>query len=71
MNEDELKKRTKQFALRIMKLVADESEFWLELIIDGELMKKECVEPLLVEAGELIAIFTRSINTAKTPKNLK
>ena len=118
MDEEELKRRTKQFALRIIKLVdalpkttsgraignqlvrcgtsvganyrsacrgrskaefiaklgiveeeADESEFWLELLIDGEIMKKELVEPLRVEAGELTAIFTSSIKSAK--RNLK
>jgi four helix bundle protein len=115
VNQKELKERTKQFALRIFKLVealpqntvgraignqlvrsgtsvganyrsacrgkskadfvaklktvaeeADESEFWLELIIDGKILKKELVEPLFVEAGELTAIFTSSINTAKS-----
>lgn len=51
---------------------ADESAFWLELIIDGKILKKELVDPLLVEAGELTAIFTSSINTAKSKiRNLK
>ena len=119
MTEDELKQRTKQFALRIMKLVgalpntpvgrtignqlvrcgtsvganyraacrgrskadfiaklgivveeADESAYWLELIIDGKLLKCELVESLLQEANELTAIFTSSINTSRS-KNLK
>jgi len=92
MNEEELKKRTKQFALRVMKLVgvlqktiegraignqlirsgtsvganyrsackgrskkefiaklgiveeeADESAYWMELIIEGDLLKRELV----------------------------
>lgn len=113
MTEDELKKRTKLFALRILKLVAalpktvagrtignqlarsgtsvaanyraacrgrskaefvsklgvveeeaDESALWLELIIDGELMKKHVVEPLWCEANELVAIMTSSRKTA-------
>ena len=95
MDEEELKRRTKQFALRIIKLVdalpkttsgraignqlvrcgtsvganyrsacrgrskaefiaklgiveeeADESKFWLELLIDGEIMKKKFIKPL-------------------------
>src|ERR1700745_3431379 len=98
MNEQEMIKRTKQFALRIMKLVealpqtaqgrtiasqlmrsgtsvaanyraacrarskpefiarlgtveeeADESAFWLELIIDSALMSEDKVRPLLIE----------------------
>ena len=96
MNADDLKKRTKQFALRILKLVAalpntvagkaiggqlvragtsvganyraacrgrskaefvaklgiteeeaDESGYWMEIIIDGELLNRRQVEPLL------------------------
>ena len=117
MNETELKKRTKDFALRIIKLSnalpnntsgkviryqlvksgtsvganyrsacrgrskaefiaklgiveeeADESAFWLELIIDGKLMKPELVEPLLKEVNELTAIFAQSIKTARRKK---
>ncbi len=107
MTEDDLKKLTKQFALRILKLVAalprtlagrtiggqlvrsgtsvaanyraacrarskaefisrlgvveeeaDESALWLELIIEGELMKKALVQPLWTEADEIVAIMT-------------
>jgi four helix bundle protein len=113
MTEDELKKRTKLFALRVLKLIAalpktvagrtiggqlarsgtsvaanyraacrarskaefisrlgvveeeaDESALWLELIIEGELMKKTLVEPLWVEADELVAIMTSSRKSA-------
>ena len=114
MTEEDLKRRTKQFALRVMKLVdalpnrvvgrtiaaqlvragtsvganyravcrarshadfvskigiveeeADESAFWLELVIDGKLLRKELVQPLLQEAGELTAIFAKSRQTAR------
>ncbi len=51
--------------LGIVEEEADESEFWLELLIDGKTVKKELVEPLLMEAGELTAIFTSSIKSAK------
>jgi four helix bundle protein len=113
MTEDDLKKRTKQFALRIIKLVAalpktlagrtiggqlvrsgtsvaanyraacrarskaefisrlgvveeeaDESALWLELIMESQLMKKPLVEPLWVEADELVAIMTSSRKSA-------
>src|SRR5438105_8959385 len=109
MNADDLKKRTKQFALRILKLVAalpntvagraiggqlvragtsvganyraacrgrskaefiaklgtveeeaDESGYWLELIVDAALMKESQVKPLLQEANELTAIMAAS-----------
>ena len=106
MNPEELKKRTKQFALRILKLVSalpnnvqgraiggqlvrsgtsvgsnyraacrgrskaefiaklgiveeegDESVYWMELIIEAELLKQQQVEPLLNEAQELTRIM--------------
>ena len=42
----------------------DESYFWLEFIIDEELLK-QLVEPLLKEANELTAIFIASRKTAR------
>ncbi len=115
MGSEELKRRTKSFALRVMRLVealpktatgravghqlvrsgtsvganyraacrgrskaefaakvgtvaeeADESCFWMELIIEGHLLPAEQVQPLLDEANELTAIFTASTKTAKT-----
>jgi hypothetical protein len=36
--------------------------------IEASLMKRERVEPLLKEAGELTAIFARSIYTARKSK---
>ena len=113
MNEQELITRTKQFALRIMKLVgplpksiegraignqimrsgtsvganyrgacrarskvefiaklgtveeeADETAFWLELIIEGKLLRAKQTQPLLTEAIELVAITAASRKTA-------
>ncbi len=118
MKADELKDRTKKFALRILKMVrsfpktreadvigtqllrcgtsvaanyraacrarsqadfiskitiveeeSDESAFWMEFIIDAEILKKNLVEDLLKEANELTAIFTASGKTARTNKN--
>ena len=115
MNAEDLKKRTKQFALRVLKLVdalpnntqgravggqlvragtsvasnyraackgrsqaefiaklgtveeeADESAFWLELIIEGSLLKPKLVEPLLNEANELTRIMASSRITARS-----
>ena len=109
----DLKARTKQFALRVMKMVdalprtiqgrtiakqitrratsvaanyraacrarsraefiakigvveeeADESCFWLELIIDSGLLTDERIRPLLSEAGELVAIMAASRKSA-------
>lgn len=113
MTEDDLKKRTKLFALRILKLVAalpktlagrtivanwcdlelrsqltieqrgrarskaefisrlgvveeeaDESALWLELIMESQLMKRALVEPLWIEADEIVAIMTSSRKSA-------
>ena len=115
MDADELKKRTKKFALRILKLVAalpntvqgrtvggqlaragtsvgsnyravcrsrsraefiarigvvleeaDESAFWLELIIEGQLLPAKLVQSLLDEANELTGIMATSRITASS-----
>ena len=52
---------------------ADESAYWMEMIIEAELIKSSLVKPLLAEANEIVAIITSSrISAAKKPiKNLK
>jgi four helix bundle protein len=113
MNETEMKQRTKQFALRVLKLAdalpktrsgnaiggqivrsgtsvaanyralcraksradfinktsiveeeADESCFWLELLVDAGLLGSRQVQPLLQEANEITAILVASRKTA-------
>jgi len=113
VNADDFKKRTKRFALRILKLVealpntvsgrtiggqlvrsgtsvgsnyraacrgrsraefiaklgiveeeADESAYWLELIIEGALLNAPLVQPLLDEANELTRMTSKSRVTA-------
>ncbi|HXP35990.1 MAG TPA: four helix bundle protein [Chthoniobacterales bacterium] len=113
MNEQEMKQRTKTFALRILDLAdalprtrsgnviagqivrsgtsvaanyralcraksradfvnktsivkeeADESCFWLELLIDPGLLAPRRVQPLFKKANELTAIFVASRKTA-------
>ena len=51
--------------LSIVLEETDESAFWLEFIIDEELLKRKKVEPLLKEAEELTAIFFSSRKTAR------
>jgi len=112
---DELRLRTKQFALRVIRLVgalpktiegraianqlvrcgtsvaanyraacrarsrmnllrkwgvvleeADETQLWLELIIESKLLPIKQVEPLLGEATELVAIFVTSRKSASS-----
>lgn len=48
---------------------SDESCFWLELIIESGLMKKELVQGLLREANEITAIMYSTRNSAS--KRLK
>lgn len=117
MTKEELKERTKKFALMIMKLTedlpntqagrtignqiirsgtsvaanyrsacrarsnadfvskitiveeeSDETLFWLELITEGNLIKKDKLQELIKEADELTAIFTASGKTARQNK---
>jgi four helix bundle protein len=44
---------------------ADETVFWLELLISTDIMKGERVDTLLEEANQLLAIFAASQRTAK------
>ncbi len=118
MNKDDLKKRTKEFALRVMTLVdhlpknakgrvlgdqllrsatsvganyraacrarstaefiaklgtvleeADESTFWMELIVEGGLLPAKRVTSLLAEANEFTAIFFTARRTTQQSKN--
>ena len=114
VNKEEMKRRTKLFALRVIRLVeslprgrtsevigrqllrsatsvganyraacraksradfiskmgtvedeADESMYWIELLIESELVQHDRVADLLDEADQLIAITVSSITTAK------
>ena len=51
--------------LSIVLEETDESAFWLEFIIDEQIMEKENVISLLNEANELVSIFYASRKTAK------
>jgi four helix bundle protein len=113
MNEPQMKNRTKQFALRVLRIAdalptnrsgnvianqiarcgtsvaanyralcraksradfihktsiveeeADESGFWLELVVDAGLMTAARVKPLLDEASEITAMLVASRKTA-------
>jgi four helix bundle protein len=114
MSNENLKQQTKQFALRVIKLVeslpsdqtcrilgkqflrsgtsvganyraacrskspadfiskmgtveeeADESGYWMELLVEAGKVKSAKLSALLQEAGELTAIAVSSINTAR------
>lgn len=44
---------------------ADETSYWLELIMDGKLLNRELVESLHKESEELCAMFYSSIQSSK------
>lgn len=118
MDKEELKTRTKKFALRVINLVnalpntragnvigsqllrsgtsvganyravcfskskadfisklgtvieeADESAFWMELIIESKLMEKNLVEKLLNETYEIVAIMVSSRKSSMKNKS--
>jgi four helix bundle protein len=52
--------------LGIVEEEADESAFWLELIIEGALLSAVLVQPLLDEANELTKIMANSRVTASS-----
>ena len=44
---------------------ADETVFWLEMLVDSEIVRKEKMVELLGEANQLVLIFSASRSTAK------
>jgi four helix bundle protein len=50
--------------LGVVEEEADESAFWLELIIETHLLSAAKVRPLLIEAGEIVAMMASSKKTA-------
>jgi four helix bundle protein len=120
MNQQEMKARTKRFALRIIKLIdslpastaagvigkqlirsgtsvganyrsacrakstadfvfklsiveeeADESVYWMELLVESEFVRESTLKNLIDEANQLVAIVVSSIKTLKLKRNPK
>jgi len=59
-------KSRKDFIHKIGTVIeeADETQFWLELLKESDLVKPEVIKDLLQESGELTAIMTASKNSA-------
>src|SRR5262245_38691576 len=51
--------------LRIAEEECDESLFWMELLIDNNLMKRSRMMALMKEADELLAIIVSSAKSAR------
>jgi four helix bundle protein len=56
--------------LGLVEEEADESSYWLELVIEGSLLKPSRVEALLNESNELLRIVVRSKITARSKVNV-
>lgn len=51
--------------LGLVEEEADESLYWMELIVDSGLVDQRKMQDIMNEANELIAIFSASIITSK------
>jgi four helix bundle protein len=60
-------KSRKDFVAKMDTVVdeADETVFWLELLVEGKIVTEDRLAGLLKEANELLAIFAASQRTAK------
>ncbi|MBK1828129.1 four helix bundle protein [Haloferula rosea] len=56
------------YKLGIVEEEADETIFWLELIVADELLPAQRLDSLINEANELLAITVASIKTAKSQR---
>ena len=52
----------------IVEEETDESVFWIEMLVDSNLVKQELVADLMDEGSQLTAIWVTSINTARGRK---
>ena len=52
--------------LRIVEEECDESLFWMELLVDNNLVKPARLKSLMTEADELLSIIVASAKTARS-----
>jgi four helix bundle protein len=52
----------------IVEEEADETIYWMELLVESNLVNKEQIADLVDEANQIVAIIVSSINTAKRNK---
>ena len=48
---------------------ADESLYWLEILKETKVLKKDILSQIMKEADELISIFVKTLLTSKSTKN--
>jgi four helix bundle protein len=56
--------------LKIVEEEADETLYWLELLVKGEIVSAKKLEPLHQEVGEILAMTVSSIKTLRTDAKL-
>ncbi len=56
------------YKLGIVEEEADESLFWLELLVESKVIPQNRIEDLMEEANEIVAIIIASIKTARKNK---
>ncbi len=54
--------------LSIVEEEADEAIYWIELLVEANLVKENLVENLLNEADQILAMIVASIKTSKAKK---
>ena len=55
--------------LKIVEEEADETLYWLELLVEAKIVKEDRLLELMKENNELIAIFVSAIKSTKNPKS--
>ena len=55
--------------LKIVEEEADETIYWLEILMESNLILRERVSGLLSETNEILSIIVASINTVKNKSN--
>ena len=56
------------YKLGIVEEEADESLFWLEILVEAKIVAQNRIEELMVEADEIVSIIIASIKTARKNK---
>ena len=59
------------FKLSIVEEEADESVYWMELLVEAGIMRQSLLSGLMDEANQLVAIIVSSIKTLKLKRNPK
>jgi four helix bundle protein len=54
--------------LKIVEEEADETIYWLELLIDAQRMPQPKLQPLITEVNEIVAMTVASIKTIRSQR---